>query len=104
MTVLRPMRAAPSLANSGMSCEFRASSRAAFAAAPLVKFGPQIEAGLGVAGPGVVNQHTGLTLERLIAPWRQPREAVLELAMPPGMPHRPPLAMRFWLSRRLHKD
>src|SRR5271163_2577686 len=104
MTILRPMTAALSLANSDVPCEFHASSRAASAAAPLVKFGPQIASRLGGAGPYAINQHTGLTLERLIAPWRQHRQAVLELTMPPGIPHRPPLAMRFWLSRRFGQD
>ena len=35
-----------------------------------------------------------------VAPWSQSRRAVLELTMPPGLPQRPPLAMRFWLFRR----
>lgn len=35
-----------------------------------------------------------------VAQWRQNPGAVLEFTMPPGLPHRPPLAMRFWLFRR----
>ena len=54
--------------------------------------------------PAGINQGEGLGREPALALWRQNIGHVLGLTMPPGLPHRPPLAMRLWLSRRSAKS
>src|ERR1700733_4843296 len=47
-----------------------------------------------------INQNTDLADELTATLWRQNTGLVLGLTMPPGLPNRPPLAMKLWLFQR----